>query len=100
MFVVPGLLMSLCYSLIVLKLYCSTSPGLPQGWPSPQAKAKRKVVKLLLVVITAFFLCWAPQQLLMIHAIFFTDHQLPEMLLMNSFWINMVGYSHAMINPM
>ena len=34
-----------------------------------------QVVKLVLVVIAAFFLCWSPHQLLMAHAIFSTDLQ-------------------------
>ena len=35
-----------------------------------------QVLKLVLVVIAAFFICWSPQQLLMAHAIFSTDRQL------------------------
>ena len=36
----------------------------------------RQVLKLVLVVIATFFLCWSPQQLLMAHAIFSTEIQL------------------------
>jgi hypothetical protein len=158
MFLVPGLLMTLCYSLIVAKLHCSSAPGERLGLPASQARAKRKVgktlshclpllcfsmplfssffsssavfyfslstsssllsyyckqpqytlqsalrtahieqlvyllfvmpchvivpltvlhqvVKLVLVVIAAFFLCWSPHQLLMAHAILSTDSQ-------------------------
>jgi len=95
MFLLPGLLMTLCYSLIVAKLYCSAAPGERTGVQAPQALAKKKVLKLVLVVIATFFLCWSPQQLLMAHAIFSTDHQLTR----NTFWIHMFAYSHAMINP-
>ena len=58
-------------------------------------KIPLQVLKLVLVVIATFFLCWSPQQLLMAHAIFSTDHQLTR----NTFWIHMFAYSHAMINP-
>ena len=90
--------MVLCYTMIVLKLYCSASPGERGGKPPQQvhteynyddvdcddqdkkgygnwcqectkhevivflyfqSRAKRKVVKLVIVVIAAFFLCWS-----------------------------------------
>ena len=99
--------MVLCYTMIVLKLYCSASPGERGGKPPQQvhteyndddvdcddqdkkgygnwcqectkhevivflyfqSRAKRKVVKLVIVVIAAFFLCWS--RLLLIIRIF------------------------------
>ena len=115
MFFIPILLMSICYSMIVAKLYCTASPGERVGGVSPQARAKRKVVKLVLVVIATFVICWSPHQVPMAHAIFFTGSQvtwtdrvpylttslqLPTWLIKNQFWINMFAYSHAMINPL
>ena len=75
MFFIPILLMSICYSMIVAKLYCTASPGERVGGVSPQARAKRKVVKLVLVVIATFVICWSPHQVPMAHAIFFTGSQ-------------------------
>jgi len=100
MFLLPGLLMVLCYTMIVLKLYCSASPGERGGKPPQQSRAKRKVVKLVIVVIAAFFLCWSPHQILMYYAIFFTEAKLPGLVQKYRFWFNMFAYSHAMINPM
>ena len=74
MFFIPILLMSICYSMIVVKLYCTASPGVALGGVSPQARAKRKVVKLVLVVIAMFVVCWAPHQVPMAHAIFSQTH--------------------------
>ena len=34
-----------------------------------------KVVRLVVVVVVAFFICWSPHQLLMARAIFATDHR-------------------------
>jgi len=99
MFFIPIVLMTICYSMIVAKLYCSSSPGERVGGVTPQARAKRKVVKLVLVVITTFVMCWSPHQVPMAHAIFSQTQQLPAWLKENEFWINMFAYSHAMINP-
>jgi len=100
MFFIPIVLMTICYSMIVAKLYCTVSPGERVGGVPPQARAKRKVVKLVLVVIATFVICWSPHQVPMAHAIFFTGSQLPSWLIQNEFWINMFAYSHAMINPL
>ena len=72
---IPVLLMTICYSMIVAKLYCVASPGERLGGVSPQARAKRKVVKLVLVVILTFVVCWAPHQAPMAHAILYTGSQ-------------------------
>ena len=40
MFFIPILLMTICYSMIVAKLYCSTSPGERLGRVSPQVCSK------------------------------------------------------------
>ena len=38
MFFIPIVLMSICYSMIVAKLYCSSSPGERVGGVTPQVK--------------------------------------------------------------
>ena len=81
MFFIPILLMSICYSMIVAKLYCTASPGERVGGVTPQARAKRKVVKLVLVVIATFVICWSPHQVPMAHAVFFTGSQVSPILL-------------------
>ena len=78
MFFIPIVLMSICYSMIVVKLYCTVSPGERVGGVPPQARAKRKVVKLVLVVIATFVICWSPHQVPMAHAIFFTGSQVSK----------------------
>ena len=119
MFLLPILIMLVCYSMIICKLYSTSSPGERIPAITPQARAKRKVVKLVVVVIFAFVICWSPHQIPMAHAIFFTGSQvsyacitnvwiqyqpalisqLPIWVTENQFWINMFAYSHAMINP-
>ena len=75
MFFIPILLMIICYSMIVAKLYWNRSPGERVDGISPQARAKRKVVKLVVVVIFTFVICWSPHQVPMGHAIFATGSQ-------------------------
>jgi len=75
MFFLPIVLMSVSYTLIIIKLYCTTSPGERMIGVSPQARAKRKVVTLVLIVLAAFVTCWMPHQVPMAHAIFFTGSQ-------------------------
>ena len=75
MFFIPIFMMSICYSMIVAKLYCTASPGERVGGVSPQARTKRKVVKLVLVVIATFVICWSPHQVPMAHAVFATGSQ-------------------------
>ena len=75
MFFLPIIVMIICYFLIIAKLYTTSSPGERVVCLSPQAKAKRKVVQLVLVVLTVFVICWSPHQIPMAHAIFFTGSQ-------------------------
>ena len=75
MFFLPIILMSICYSMIVAKLYCTKSPGERDGGVPPQARAKRKVVTLVLVVLATFVICWSPHQVPMAHAILLTGSQ-------------------------
>ena len=75
MFFIPILLMSICYSMIITKLYFTKTPGERLEGVSPQARAKRKVVTLVLVVLAAFVICWLPHQAPMAHAIFSSTQQ-------------------------
>ena len=75
MFLVPVLVMTICYMMIVIKLFCTVSPGERVEGVSQQSIAKRKVVKMVLVVLFTFVLCWAPIQFLMAAAIFTTGNQ-------------------------
>ena len=48
-------------------------------YPLPPFTPQPKVVRLVVVVVVAFFICWSPHQLLMARAIFATDHRVIEM---------------------
>ena len=75
MFLVPVLMMAICYTLIVLKLYCTTSPGERIGRNHPKSATKKNVLKLLMVVMVMFVICWSPLQLFMATAVFYTEYQ-------------------------
>ena len=46
MFFIPILLMTICYSMIVAKLYCSSSPGERLGGVTPQVKVNYHYYKI------------------------------------------------------
>ena len=50
MFFIPILLMTVCYSMIVAKLYCSSSPGERLGGVTPQ-------VRLMLLMLYVMSIC-------------------------------------------
>ena len=83
MFLVPVAVMSVCYFMIVVKLYCTVSPGERLGGCSATqqsfSKKKKKVVKMVLVVILVFVVCCAPLQFLMAAAIFTTEKEVWEL---------------------
>ncbi|KAL0964686.1 hypothetical protein UPYG_G00327580 [Umbra pygmaea] len=59
-YVLPLLVMLITYSLIGQTLWGSEIPGEATGHCQNQIQAKRKVVKMLIVVVMTFALCWLP----------------------------------------
>ncbi|XP_023338028.1 substance-P receptor isoform X2 [Eurytemora carolleeae] len=102
MYLVPVLVMSVSYTMILIKLFCRTQPGeRVEGRQNLtyQSQQKRKVVKMVVMVLLVFVVCCSPIQLLMASAIFRTDAQLPSWLGSYKFWIEFMSYSHTMLNP-
>ena len=73
MFLVPVLMMTICYTMIIMKLYCSSTPGEKMTKSAPRATVKQNVLKLLVVVI--FVICWSPLRVFMAMGVFYTQYQ-------------------------
>ncbi|XP_060566310.1 pyrokinin-1 receptor-like [Ruditapes philippinarum] len=61
-FIVPMVVITLFYILIGVKLRESalSAPRSPQYGKATAARARRAILKMLVAVVVAFFLCWAP----------------------------------------
>ncbi|WAR09406.1 PK1R-like protein [Mya arenaria] len=61
-FLVPMVVITLIYVLIGVKLRASelTAPASPQYGKATATRARRAILKMLVAVVVAFFLCWAP----------------------------------------
>ncbi|XP_012944206.1 QRFP-like peptide receptor [Aplysia californica] len=67
MYFLPVVVMIVAYSVISYRLLVRKPPGTLIGSThSAQAKAKRKVIKMLVIVLVAFVVCWTPQQILLL----------------------------------
>ncbi|CAL4149830.1 unnamed protein product, partial [Meganyctiphanes norvegica] len=59
----PVTIMILSYSLVILRLWATTLPGEhSQPGRNTQGRAKRKVLKMVIVVGLMFVICWTPLQ--------------------------------------
>ncbi|XP_034245068.1 pyrokinin-1 receptor-like [Thrips palmi] len=72
-FAAPMTLMCVLYALIASRLHRQRKEAVGHSTPSSlrHVAAKKRVIKMLAAVVTAFFLCWAPfhaQRLVAIHA--------------------------------
>ncbi|XP_005988976.1 prokineticin receptor 1-like [Latimeria chalumnae] len=59
-FAVPVLAMSLCYIWICRELWFKNLPGIQTEQIKNRLRARRKTVLLLVGILTAYILCWAP----------------------------------------
>ncbi|XP_077999602.1 tachykinin-like peptides receptor 99D [Glandiceps talaboti] len=95
----PLAAMSVSYYIVGIKLWGSHAPGESSSRHKEQLKAKRKVVKMMIVVVILFALCWLP-----VHVYYLLGrhhHQIYQFIhiqhiYMFMFWISM---SNSMYNP-
>lgn len=71
---------------------------------SNQARAKRKVVKMVCVIMLVFIVCWAPLQVLILFAQFSHNSQesgeLPEWYDQVMFLVYSIAYTNSTLNPL
>ncbi|XP_071803783.1 G-protein coupled receptor 54-like [Asterias amurensis] len=60
LYVIPIFTISVCYSLMLRKLWSRVSPGEDNNSHLNNARQKRKVTRMVLVVVLVFAICWLP----------------------------------------
>ncbi|XP_052771150.1 G-protein coupled receptor 83-like [Mya arenaria] len=74
-FIIPLTVIGISYGRIVKKLWVRTHVGaVTQNQHVSQQKAKRKSIKMLIVVVIMFAICWTPLNLYQVLADFNPDH--------------------------
>uniref|UniRef100_A0A672YFT1 Substance-K receptor n=1 Tax=Sphaeramia orbicularis TaxID=375764 RepID=A0A672YFT1_9TELE len=98
-YLLPLLVMLVTYSLIGRTLWGGHIPGEASDHYHSQITAKRKVVKMMVVVVATFALCWLPYHIYFILGTFNTDiykQQYIQQVYLAIFWLAM---SSTMYNP-
>uniref|UniRef100_A0A7N9AX71 Substance-K receptor n=1 Tax=Mastacembelus armatus TaxID=205130 RepID=A0A7N9AX71_9TELE len=97
-YLLPLLVMALTYSLVARSLWGGHIPGEAYHYHN-QIKAKRKVVKMMVIVVVTFTLCWLPYHIYFILGSFNIDiykqHYIQQVYL-TIFWLAM---SSTVYNP-
>ncbi|XP_022096858.1 G-protein coupled receptor 54-like [Acanthaster planci] len=61
LYVIPIFIITVCYSIMLRKLWSRVSPGEPDNAANLQnARQKRRVTRMVLVVVLVFAVCWLP----------------------------------------
>uniref|UniRef100_A0A3B1IDI6 Tachykinin receptor 2 n=1 Tax=Astyanax mexicanus TaxID=7994 RepID=A0A3B1IDI6_ASTMX len=98
-YLLPLLVMLVTYSLVGQRLWGSKIPGEASDHYQNQIQAKRKVVKMMIVVVTTFAICWLPYHIYFILVSFkrdiYNQHYIQQVYLA-IFWLAM---SSTMYNP-
>ncbi|XP_076830876.1 substance-K receptor isoform X2 [Brachyhypopomus gauderio] len=98
-YVLPLLVMLVTYSLVGQRLWGSKIPGEASDYYQNQIQAKRKVVKMMIVVVMTFAICWLPYHIYFILGSFKKDiynQQYIQQVYLGIFWLAM---SSNMYNP-
>ncbi|CAH1242643.1 TACR2 [Branchiostoma lanceolatum] len=101
LYAIPLVVMMVAYFLLARKLWRTTSPGIAAlSIQQLQLKAKKKVIKMLVVVMTVFFVCWTPYHVLQIWLQFGTlPKESPPYFKQLRFVVLLLGYSNSAMNP-
>ncbi|XP_060895876.1 prokineticin receptor 1b [Labrus mixtus] len=59
-FVGPVIVMAMCYAQISRELWFKSVPGFPTEQIRKRLRCRRKTVMVLIMILTAYILCWAP----------------------------------------
>uniref|UniRef100_A0A4W4EBR2 Substance-K receptor n=3 Tax=Electrophorus TaxID=8004 RepID=A0A4W4EBR2_ELEEL len=98
-YMLPLLVMLVTYSLVGQRLWGSKIPGEASDHYQNQIQAKRKVVKMMIVVVMTFAVCWLPYHIYFILGSFKNDiynQQYIQQVYLAIFWLAM---SSNMYNP-
>ncbi|NWW60292.1 PKR2 protein, partial [Ifrita kowaldi] len=100
-FVAPVITMTLCYARISQELWFKTVPGFQTEQIRKRLRCRRKTVMVLMCILTAYVLCWAPFYGFTIVRDFFPTIFVKEKHYLTAFYIvECIAMSNSMINTM
>nr|XP_046919642.1 QRFP-like peptide receptor isoform X1 [Dermatophagoides farinae] len=102
LFFAPVLIMITAYSAIIWILWGSRLPGeANESNLRHQKKSKRKVIKMVVVVLLVFVICWLPLQIIVLYSIYFhsSSETLPSWFGNLIFYSYFIAYSNSVFNP-
>ncbi|XP_067877958.1 prokineticin receptor 1-like [Heterodontus francisci] len=100
-FVAPVMTMSLCYEKICRELWFKSMPGVQTNQIKKRLRARRKTVLVLMGILTAYILCWAPYYGYAIVRDFFPHVLLRERHSITVYYIvECIAVSNSMINTL
>ena len=100
LYFVPLLAIATMYAFICRRLWRNKAPGILSESSVQRREAhKKKTTKMLVVLVTAFALCWLPAHVMHLLSYFWYDAYvaLPLAVMLLSFW---ACHSHSAINPL
>lgn len=98
LYIIPLLFIATLYTFVCRKLWRHKVPGIHTLTSIPNREAhNRKTVKMLIILVTAFALCWLPAHVMHLLMYFWPDQALPLEAILLSFW---ACHSHSAINPL
>ncbi|XP_066305092.1 QRFP-like peptide receptor [Branchiostoma lanceolatum] len=99
-YTLPLLIISGAYAMIAKTLWNKKTPGVTiVATESAQAKTKRKVIRMMVVVVLAFFICWTPYQILQLYIEFTDDSKRPSWFPDLRYSVVLLGYANSACNP-
>ncbi|XP_077032087.1 prokineticin receptor 1 isoform X2 [Agelaius phoeniceus] len=100
-FVAPVITMTWCYARISQELWFKTVPGFQTKQIRKRLQCRRKTVTVLMCILTAYVLCWAPFYGFTIVRDFFPTLLVKEKHYLTAFYIvRCIAMSNSMINTM
>ncbi|KAK2494863.1 hypothetical protein MC885_000496 [Smutsia gigantea] len=100
-FLGPVVIMTLCYARISRELWFKAVPGFQTEQIRKRLRCRRKTVLVLLCILTAYILCWAPFYGFTIVRDFFPTVLVKEKHYLTAFYVvECIAMSNSMINTM
>ncbi|XP_061185490.1 QRFP-like peptide receptor [Saccostrea echinata] len=101
MYFIPVVIMLVAYGVIGIKLCHRRIPGYEVDTNNEaHCNAKRKVLRMFFIVMTAFIVCWTPQQGLILYMVYRNEGlKVPSFLKDLQYAALFIAYSNSAINP-
>ncbi|XP_078357787.1 QRFP-like peptide receptor [Oculina patagonica] len=98
LYVIPLLFIATLYTFVCRRLWKHKRPGIRSSTSVQRREVhNRKTVKMLIILVIAFALCWLPAHVIHLMTYFWYDEVLPHVVILLSFW---ACHSHSAINPL